>query len=69
MGIERKLLIINQDVLARRLENSSAHADQIKLLCTQINRIYRFVSMRVSEHPALCSLFSLARLSLNAVLE
>ena len=57
LGIERRLLIINQDVLANCLQNTAAHVDQVKLLCGQIERIYRFVSMRVREHHTLCSSF------------
>lgn len=49
LGIERKLLVINQDVLTERLQKSAAHVNQVKLLCGQIERIYRFVSMRVRE--------------------
>ena len=50
LGIERKLLIINQDVLVKRLQKkSAAHVNQIKLLCGQIERINRFVSMPVHE--------------------
>jgi hypothetical protein len=71
MGVERKLLIMNQDVLEHRLKNSSIPVDQIKLLCAQIKRIYRFVSTRVSVHHwhPLCSLFLLAKPSLNTALE
>ena len=49
LGIERKQLIINQDVLAERLQKSVAHVDQVKLLCSQIERIYRFASVQVRE--------------------
>jgi hypothetical protein len=49
LGIERKLLIIKRDALANFLQNTAAHVDQIKLLCGQIKRIYRFVSMRVRQ--------------------
>ena len=50
LGVERRLLIINQDTLAN---HNAAHEDQIKLLCGEINRIYRFVSMRVREFHTL----------------
>jgi hypothetical protein len=55
LGVERRLLIINKDVLANHMQTHAAHEDQIKLLCGQINRIYRFVSMRVREFHTLCS--------------
>ena len=42
-------MIFNQDALTNRLQNTATHVDQIKLLCGQIERIYRFVSMRVRK--------------------
>ena len=70
LGIRRNLLIINREVLDKRLERFAVHEDRIKRLCDQIERIYRFVSVRVCECLTLTSsLFWLVKLSLNLVPE
>jgi hypothetical protein len=52
LGIDRRLMVINQDALAQRLKDS-AHGDLIKKLCIEITLIFDSVSSRVREHHSL----------------
>jgi hypothetical protein len=54
LGVKRGLLVIKKAVLTERLEARGTNEQHMKLLFAQIERIFRFVSMRVSEFCAHC---------------
>ncbi len=49
MGVERKRLAINQGALSKQLGSPAVNATSLNDLQTQLKRIYRHVSMRVSN--------------------
>lgn len=69
LGVEGKDLVVKKDVLEQRLRSNTGCEHKIKLLCAQLKRIFRFVSMRVRDQRFFHILLLLAGPSLNQVPE
>ncbi|KAF8879049.1 hypothetical protein BD779DRAFT_1789067 [Infundibulicybe gibba] len=67
LGLERRRLIINQGVLAQRLEDNAAYMDQIKRLCKQVNDTHRLSDIRSALTSGAKSIFG-ARVIFDTIL-